>query len=199
MSIALTDPPARLPTPYAVFVCRDGSTRPKTRLEALRLRVRALDSVPGHDLRTDQELLGHQDVRTTMICTHVLNRGLLGVPSPIDTLPPLPEIHGPSPRRVEKVDRKGFREAAEMEVERPGELMLPEIIADDAEDVANSTSIRAHLHGMKTWGSLFNARQIVAMQKFVSCLLGERQTPRAEGKGMAAAHRESTLFDRGAE
>ena len=40
----------------------------------------------GSDIRTVQELLGHKDVKTIMISTHVLNKGGRGVRSPADAL-----------------------------------------------------------------------------------------------------------------
>ena len=76
-------------------------------------------------------------------------------------------------RAVEQTDDEAFEKAQRLakKVERPSEPILPEITGNDEEDIGgNSTGIRAHLYGMKTWGSLFNPRQLVAMQTFVESL-----------------------------
>lgn len=84
-------------------------------------------------------------------------------------------------RPVESSDIMAFQEAASTPAERPQELILSEVNAEGAgNDVSNSSGIRVHLYGMKTWGSLFNHRQLVAMQTFVGCLYDAMEAMKKE-------------------
>jgi len=76
-------------------------------------------------------------------------------------------------RPVEPTDSNAFEEASQLAetVERPGEYIVPEINAPNApSDAGAHRSISVDIYGFKTFGSLFNARQLLAMQSFVACL-----------------------------
>jgi hypothetical protein len=70
--------------------CPSGSERAGGKRTFVRMQCSALPLYAthllenGYDIRPVQELLGHKDVKTTMIYIHVLNRGPLAVKSPLD-------------------------------------------------------------------------------------------------------------------
>ena len=71
--------------PVAAACARAGIIKPVT-CHTLRHSFATHLLERGDDIRTVQELLGHADVSTTMIYTHVMNKGARGVKSPLDRL-----------------------------------------------------------------------------------------------------------------
>ena len=106
-------------------------------------------------------------------------------------------IDQPEGKDYRPPDRQEFAAAQEAvrlagHIQRPTEPILPEITqqGEDEEDISNSTGIRVHQYGFKTWGSVFNLRQLVAVHTLTEMLrdtLAKMPTGRSEGYRKAVA------------
>jgi site-specific recombinase XerD len=79
--------PAGCAKPIENFLenCRQAGIAKKASCHTFRHSFASHLLEDSYDIRTVQELLGHKDVSTTMVYTHVLNRGGRGVRSPLDS------------------------------------------------------------------------------------------------------------------
>jgi len=78
-------------------------------------------------------------------------------------------VNGKDYRAIEQADLDAFQAAADIDVDVPREAIRPEV-TESPTRVANRGDITVYLYGMKTWGSLFNTRQLATMHTFTVCL-----------------------------
>jgi integron integrase len=117
----------------------------------------------GHDIRTVQKLLGHKDVRTTMIYTHVMQDGVSGIASPLTRVRLIQEQRLASPgdaKRSTQVDPRG----AELLVQENTELNTTPC-ATDAVRVAADGRAAISEHARQTRAALGLWRPVVLMKR----------------------------------
>lgn len=170
---------AAMPLLSTLYVCN----KPDKKI-ALSMKVEGKDIsfgiVKGNDIkRTEGTMLTRGNVRCPVCLqpTPVKDIRQAGIDGKLGERMVAVVLDTPSGKEYRPVtasDRQAYEEACKRaaSIPVPSESILPEITntLEDDERVSNSTGIRVHLYGMKTWGSLFNPRQLVVMQTFIDCL-----------------------------
>lgn len=169
---------AEIPLIRSLLVCDKGGKR-----VAITLSVKGREAVFGvsqgkEATRTEGTMLSRGDCRCpfcqqTTPVKELRRAGLEGKMGERMVAVIIETPEGRSYRPVEPTDLAAFSNAQRIAtgLERPGEYVVPEINAPTAApDAGAHASIRIDLYGFKTFGSLFNPRQLVAMQALMSSL-----------------------------